>query len=334
MEPVSEKQFQATTGGGVPDPEPIDDGLWSVPMPMPSGSLAYTLSAVHVDAAGAVTVLDPGWHSDAAMDRLDAFLSTLGRAIRDIVSIVVTHGHPDHIGLAGALRAASGAALFLSGAERDSLAAAAPADPAARLAGWGVPPAIATGLAERMAARDRRPVPPVPPDVVLEDGDRIPVGDAGWRALSTPGHTPGHVCVVDEERRVLFSGDHVLPAQFPGLGLGAVGHGDPVADYLRSLERLRPYDGFEVSPGHGYRFRGLGARREATTAHVLRRAREVAAIVGAEPAASTWEVASRLTWTSGWERLSESLAVFSALHQTDLYRAFAARTDGSDVEVR
>jgi glyoxylase-like metal-dependent hydrolase (beta-lactamase superfamily II) len=140
---LSEAQHQAATAGGLPEPERIADDLWSVAVPMPGDFLAYSLSAVHIGPAGALTVLDPGWGSDAALEHLEAFLGAIGRTVADVRTVVVTHSHPDHIGLAPRLRDLTGATIVLSGREQRSVdAAVVPAADAtrARLEAWGVAP--------------------------------------------------------------------------------------------------------------------------------------------------------------------------------------------------
>jgi glyoxylase-like metal-dependent hydrolase (beta-lactamase superfamily II) len=324
MEPLSDAQFRAVTEGRIPDPEPIADGLWSVAMPMPGELLSYSLAAVQVARSGAVTVVDPGWALDGALERIEGFFASIGRSLGDVATIVVTHAHPDHLGLAGPLRDATGARLVLSTREQASLDASVAPDPVdmeTRLRAWGVAADAAAVLGGRLSS-GRGMVQPLRADVLVDDGDMLPVEGGRWRALVTPGHTAGHMCIVDEDRRLLFSGDHILPTVFPGLGLGAVFDGNPLDAYLRSLERLRPYDAHQVVPGHGYRFHGLRGRRRDTAEHALRRAREVAAIVSAEPDASIWDVASQLTWSAGWEKLAGSQMLYSALNQTEMYREF------------
>nr|WP_274635996.1 MBL fold metallo-hydrolase [Microbacterium bovistercoris] len=325
MHPISAQQHQAATTGGIPEPERIDDGLWSVPLPMPGSFLTYTLGVVHRAASGAVTVIDPGWDSDAVISALDAFLARIDRRLADVRTVVVTHAHPDHIGSAGRLRSASGARVVLGRREQASIDAAgadAAADQLASLEAWGVPDAAARALRERMAEHGGPNRIALTADILVDDGDQLPVDGLRWRTVLTPGHTPGHICIADEERRILFSGDHILPTVYPGLGLGVQLGTNPLADYLRSLRVLAPYDEWDVAPGHGYRFRGLGDRRRSAAAHALRRAREVAAAIAAEAHATTWDVASRLTWSAGWEQLSRSGMLGSALLQTDMYRSF------------
>jgi glyoxylase-like metal-dependent hydrolase (beta-lactamase superfamily II) len=132
---------------------------------------------------------------------------------------------------------------------------------------------------------------------------------------------------VDSDAGLVYTGDTVLPKIFPGLGLGdreqtGPGKANPIADYLASLTSLARYDHFEVAPGHGYRFRGLIERNAVLAEHHLHRSRAAAAVIRDDPDATVWEVASRLRWTAGWQKL-RGFYLLSALSQTVLHLDFA-----------
>ncbi|WP_461175332.1 MBL fold metallo-hydrolase (plasmid) [Arthrobacter sp. Z1-9] len=75
-----------------------------------------------------------------------------------------------------------------------------------------------------------------------------------------PGHTPGHICLRDERRKVFLSGDHVLPRITANVSLEMRGDPDPLRSCPESLDRIEEDEDFEVLPAHEYRFRGLTAR--------------------------------------------------------------------------
>jgi hypothetical protein len=93
MEPISNSQYEAATLGGLPNPELIAGGLWSVPIPMPGKFLAYTLAVVSAPEGAAVSVIDPGWRSAAGLDLFSSFLASVGRKIAEVETIVITHIH-------------------------------------------------------------------------------------------------------------------------------------------------------------------------------------------------------------------------------------------------
>src|SRR5699024_9686219 len=97
---------------------------------------------------------------------------------------------------------------------------------------------------------------------------------------------------------VVFTADHVLPGINSGLGLGGVSPTNPIADYIRALERISQFDPFVVAPGHEYRFRGLADRAAVLREHHLKRAREVEA--GMQSSPTVWELARRVTWSDGF----------------------------------
>ena len=197
-------------------------------------------------------------------------------------------------------------------------------DYAQRLDAWGVPADRRAELAESF---DRPSlVDDLVPDELLADGDVIDLPGHRLEVVATPGHTDGHMCLVDADRRVVYTGDHVLPGIYSGIGIGTLPGSDALGDYLASLDRLEPFDGFHALPGHEYRFDGIAPRRAAIAAHHLRRTAEVAALVPVLGDATVWEYARRLSWTAGWDGL-EGFWLHSALRQTALHLEFVRSGD-------
>lgn len=85
----------------------------------------------------------------------------------------------------------------------------------------------------------------VPVAGMLKDGDLI--GGTGFKVLHTPGHTKGSICLWDEERKILISGDCVFAA---GVGRYDLPGGD-LEELVGSLERLAKLDVEKLLPGHG-----------------------------------------------------------------------------------
>jgi glyoxylase-like metal-dependent hydrolase (beta-lactamase superfamily II)/8-oxo-dGTP pyrophosphatase MutT (NUDIX family) len=86
------------------------------------------------------------------------------------------------------------------------------------------------------------------PDFVVENGQRIRVGEIGLRAIHTPGHASNHLCYLLEETHMLFTGDHVMQGSTVVINPP---DGDMRA-YLTSLEKLLEEDIAIIAPGHGY----------------------------------------------------------------------------------
>jgi len=184
---------------------------------------------------------------------------------------------------------------------------------------------LALALTDEIPDDDATPAPPNV-DRLLDDGDQLTVPGFDLVAMHTPGHTGGHLCLRDDARGILFTGDHVLPTMFPGLGLGGPTGSNALGDYVESIAKVAAFGSHEALPGHGYRFSGLGERAEASAAHHLARTAEVEAIVGRDPATPVWDIATRLTWTAGFENLS-GFMLYSALSQTEMHREYVTRND-------
>lgn len=326
IEATGEAQVHAWRVGELPPSERLGRRIWSIPVPIPVSSLRYVLVYL-LETRGGVVLVDAGWDTPAAWAALRAGITGAGHQVPDVRGVLVTHVHPDHHGLAGRVREASGAWVALHPAEAATLPGGdvGVEEWVAREAGWlrrcGVPEENVGGLGASpddyfLLARMVRP------DLLLEHGDPVPV--AGWRlrALWTPGHTAGHLCFVDETARLLLSGDHILPRITPNVSAEPDGPPNPLGDFLGSLEALQDLQVDEVLPAHEYRFRGLGGRVDQLRRHHAARLREVRDVVIAQSGLPAWEIAQRLSWSRAWQdihgyaqraALGETLAHLSLL---------------------
>jgi glyoxylase-like metal-dependent hydrolase (beta-lactamase superfamily II) len=255
--------------------------------------------------------VDQGWNSEASWRALTDGLAAAGASPAGVTGIVATHMHFDHHGLSARLREASGAWVAMHPAEIESLSGlhrlhADPRRDADARRGdltWlrtcGVPDDVAAELAVTEGAIATA-LALAKPDVLLGHGDLVPLTGRPVRAVWTPGHTPGHLCLHDESANLLLTGDHVLPRISPNIGLQPYATEPPLAAYLRSLELAAAYDTAEALPAHEYRFHGLADRVRMLLAHHERRCEEVLAILARLGPATVWQVTQELSWSRGW----------------------------------
>jgi glyoxylase-like metal-dependent hydrolase (beta-lactamase superfamily II) len=306
MQVTGTRQLEAWRRRELPPVEQVSAGVWSVPVPIPDNPLRYVLSYLIEHASGFVMV-DTGWNHPDSWRALQAGLDACQIPITAVTAVLVTHMHPDHHGLSAAVREASGAWIGMHEREDEMVARMAGRDDQAHwlefLTWCGAP---AEHLDEVLTARraQRRPGPMARADRTIAHGELIDAPGLRLRAVWTPGHTPGHLCFRDEARDLMLTGDHVLPRITPNISAFDA-ESRPLADYLRSLRALRGDEPAEVLPAHEYRFSGLDSRLEAIADHHGLRLQEVGKVLAAAPdGATAWQVASRVTWSRGWDQLS------------------------------
>jgi glyoxylase-like metal-dependent hydrolase (beta-lactamase superfamily II) len=290
----------------LPPVERIRPGLWSIPVPLPNNSLRYVFVYAFETDAGPY-IVDAGWNTDDAYAALDAGLTTAGFGMKDVQGVLVTHIHPDHYGLAGRVREASGAWISLHRADAALIHDRydEPADLLDRVAvmlrRFGAPADEIEGL-QQSAMPVRQLVSSVRPDRLFEDGDKPPVPGWDLTAIWTPGHSPGHLCFWEAGNSLMLSGDHVLPRITPNIPFHPQAGEDPLGDYLRSLDKLRGYDSKEVLPAHEHRFVGLDARLTELRLHHEQRFEEVLGAID-EGVTTAWGIAARMGWSRPWNRI-------------------------------
>jgi glyoxylase-like metal-dependent hydrolase (beta-lactamase superfamily II) len=129
----------------------------------------------------------------------------------------------------------------------------------------------------------------------IADGQTIKIGDFNFRCIWTPGHTKGHVCLYEPERKILLSGDHVLQDITPNISTWRLDE-NPLDDYLSSLDKIYNLEVKTVLPGHRRTMTDLRARIDELRHHHDVRAAEALSILKKDGKMTGYEVAARMRW--------------------------------------
>jgi glyoxylase-like metal-dependent hydrolase (beta-lactamase superfamily II) len=129
---------------------------------------------------------------------------------------------------------------------------------------------------------------------VLEDGDQILVGGYSFRCISTPGHSMGHTCLYEPEKKILVAGDHILFDITPNIQCWFEDY-NPLKNYLASLDKVNNLDVELVLPGHRSLMSDHKKRIAELKEHHRTRLEEVLSILGNETL-TAYEVASQMSW--------------------------------------
>jgi hydroxyacylglutathione hydrolase len=186
---------------------------------MPVGPLLTNCYLATCQETHEAVLIDPGWNDPILVQTIES----RGAVVK---AIVLTHAHFDHIGGLAALVERTGAPVVMHQDDVPLLTRRGGADE------WGIP---------------IRPAPA--PDRLVKEGDQVEIGALRFEVLFTPGHTPGHICLHEVSKSVLFDGD-VLFRQ--GIGRTDL-PGGSMEDLLDSIRHklLALPDETVVYPGHG-----------------------------------------------------------------------------------
>ncbi len=185
-----------------------------------------------------LTIVDAGL--ELAAPRILRQLEALGRRPSDVKRILVTHGHPDHVGGLPELRARTGAQVLAHAKDRAAIEGREPIPrvEADRVGGVG-----------RLMRPQETTLKGTPVDQVVDEGDVLPVL-GGLHVLFTPGHSPGHVSYWQPQQGVLFCGDVIM--RLPNLRPPIAAFTVDMAENQRSLKRLVDLAPRVVCFGHGH----------------------------------------------------------------------------------
>jgi glyoxylase-like metal-dependent hydrolase (beta-lactamase superfamily II) len=246
---------------------PVAEGVLWLRLPLPMALDHVNVYAL--DDGDGWTIVDTGFASKRARAIWERLLAgpLAGRPVR---RVIVTHHHPDHIGLAGWFQS-RGAELVTTRTSwlyarmlvLDEQATPAP-EALAFQRRAGVPAAL---LAERAAERPFNfcdVVDPLPLGFTrIREGDWVTAGGRRWRVRCGDGHAPEHATLWSEDDRLIIGGDQLLPGISANIGVYPTEpDADPLTDWLESCRRFIPLarEDHLVLPGHKLPFTGLPFR--------------------------------------------------------------------------
>lgn len=277
----------------------VAPGVAQLRQPIPENPLGF-LNAYLMEGNKGYVLIDTGWPSQEALDALKAGLAEMGLGLKDITTILVTHGHVDHLGLAGQIREHGGAQVLL---HRLDVPDKAPIHSAWRrfstqMRRW----LRVNGIPQEMLDLQHRPPSILPdfdwriqPDQTLEGGETLSFGRFSLQSIWTPGHSNGHLCYYEPERGLLFSGDHILPVITPHVSYTHSTLPNPLSHFLDSLEKVEGLEVSGVFPAHEHIFSDLRGRVEQIKAHHHLRTQELLESLG-DGEKTAYQIALRMSW--------------------------------------
>ena len=255
-----------------PPPEPgtmkeVGPGVYWICMPLPMALKWINLWAIE-DGDG-FTIVDTGVALESCREHWRSIFNE-GFKGKPVKRVIVTHMHPDHMGLAGWICRKFRVELWMSRLEyitgrmlTADTGREAPEEGVVfyRAAGWDEDAIDSYRIRFGGFGKSMSRVP----DAYrrLNDNDEIEIGGRIWRIVSGNGHSPDHMCLWQEELKLFISGDQVLPRISSNVSVHPTEpHADPLSDWIASCKKVRdtvPNDVL-VLPSHNEPFIGLHER--------------------------------------------------------------------------
>ncbi|MBC8420532.1 MAG: MBL fold metallo-hydrolase [Desulfobacteraceae bacterium] len=271
--------------------EEVAANIYRMEIPLPGNPLKAVNSYVVMDS-GRNLIVDTGLNRKECMDAMQAGLKALNVDLEQ-TDFFVTHLHADHFALVPRLVADSRTIYF----NRPDAESAARGGVWARMAEY----ACANGFSEEESrkALERHPGHRHGSALnhaltLLDGGEILFIGGYAFTCISTPGHTRGHMCLYEPDRRILLSGDHILEDITPNIQSWS-DEMQPLRSYLANLDKIHELDVDIVLPGHRRIFTRCRKRIEELKHHHKVRLEEVFEILAKGPR-SAYDTASEMTW--------------------------------------
>ena len=276
--------------------EEIVSNIYRTKIPLPKSPLKW-LNSYIIKGCDRFLIIDTGFNHEVCLNEMKASLQKLGVDLNR-TDFFITHGHADHMGLVGTLAQNSSKVYFnekeakLIDFQLDNqndywqrfidayVPNGFPAEDA-RIS-TDSNPGRKYGLKRRIDF------------AIVKEGDIIDIGNFHFKCIATPGHSPGHMSLYEENRKILVAGDHILFDITPNLSFSPYIE-DALKQYLASLEKISTLDVNLVLTGHRNLLHDLHGRIGELQEHHRARLNEVLVALG-DGDKNIFQIAPHITW--------------------------------------
>lgn len=273
--------------------EQVYDNIYSIHVILPESPLKWLNSYyIPADGFGRALVVDTGFNRPECYDALQRGFDELGVEPEN-TDVFITHLHSDHAGNAHKLEQLG--CRVIMGARDYSLMGG---DNWSRMRERALREGMSGEMAELVFSHN--PATKYKPErfsaVTVDDGEILRRGGFSFECVCTPGHTPGHMCLYDREKRVFLSGDHILFDISPNITCWSA-MSDSLGSYLESLRRVEKLEVETALPSH----RNCGSvtlsqRAGDLIEHHARRLAELEGLIRSRPGLTAYELTGLLKW--------------------------------------
>ena len=276
--------------------EEISRNMYKMEIPLPKSPLK-ALNSYLIKAEGRFLIIDTGWNRQECRDEMLSSLKLLNVDLSK-TDFFITHLHADHLGLVATLATDTSTVYFNQ--KETSMINSESSEWERRWQEFdtfyirnGFPedelkksmenhPGRQYNLKKRLDFR------------ILKEGDTIQIGEYYFRCIETPGHSPGHMCLYEPNKKILVAGDHILFDITPNI-MFWLEMEDSLGEYLANLEKVYYLDVELVLPGHRNIWNDHRRRIKGLQEHHQARLKEV--IAALESGGKTaFQVAPYITW--------------------------------------
>lgn len=269
--------------------------IYTIYIPLPDNPLK-NLNCYVIKTKEKNLIIDTGFNSPVCYESLTTGLNEIGVDLK-CTEMFLTHMHSDHTGLVSKIMN-DDSVIYMSAEDYEYVKL--------MLQNYWVKSDesyIKEGFTteELKLLRESNPAKLYNPDRLfniteIEDNSKIYIGEYEFTCISTPGHTPGHMCLYFEKEKLLFSGDHILFDISPNISRWPFVD-NSLRDYLHSLEKIKQFKVGTTFPAHRNNDADIYDRINQLLTHHDARLDEVMNIVKLNQGLNAYDIASKMKWS-------------------------------------